>query len=60
MAEMKAKKRAKTMADVTKAMRKRTLEVSYSGHIENANHWLKSLKYKKVMSPPKSDYSRDV
>ena len=27
MAEIKAKKRAKTMADVTKAMRKRTLEV---------------------------------
>ena len=27
MAELKAKKRAKTMADVTKAMRKRTLEV---------------------------------
>lgn len=30
MAEMKANKRAKTMADVTKAMRKRTLEVFYS------------------------------
>ena len=27
MAELKAKKRAKTMADMTKAMRRRTLEV---------------------------------